>query len=298
MDRDEDDEQQNDYQAADPQGHGASVRAAARWLISAFAAIGAILIAGLQVRAVGTLGTDQPWRLTLALVTVCIALLAVGLVIVKASTVLIEPAITWNDLVYRETQALQKQIEGSALAAAGNHLRFDELLTTLEHGGELQAVPFTGPRDLRQSLREARRVQDPSEAQHRDRIRQLEQAANNYLMYANDWRSAQLYDGLKRVLVPAGVVLALCVVGFSWAVTPETPTTPQVTTPVAVEVYVKDTPALKDAGLNQECANKQLKGFAVGRTLSEPEVVTHRAGKCSAHRFIVFPNIGVAVPSH
>jgi hypothetical protein len=54
-------------QASLDQQSVASVQGAARWIVAAFAAIGAILVGGLQVGSLGELETEEPFRLIVAL---------------------------------------------------------------------------------------------------------------------------------------------------------------------------------------------------------------------------------------
>ncbi|WP_236244207.1 hypothetical protein [Streptomyces sp. CC210A] len=275
------------------------MRAAARWLVSAFAAVAAVLVAGLQLRSVGTLDSSQPGRLVLALGSAGVALLVTGLIIVKASYVLISPTLTWYDLVARETKALVKQAASPPVVAAGSHLRFDPLLTELEHANEMHPVPFTGPRDLRRALRSAREAvaATPSD-ENRAKLQQLEQMTDALLQRANAWQSMQLHRSLTKVLIPSGILLAASVVAFAWAVTPENKGAPAVTKPIQVQVYLKNVPqALKKAGLESTCAKGPLDGTAVGGTLSSPEVSTRRAPGCAAAKFVVTSEIGVAVPT-
>ena len=62
--------------ATDPLGNASDrIRESTKWLVAAFAAVGAILAAGLQLASVGRLSYHQPGRLFLAIGG---ALLAVG----------------------------------------------------------------------------------------------------------------------------------------------------------------------------------------------------------------------------
>ncbi|MGW7278863.1 hypothetical protein ACWGIV_11265 [Streptomyces sp. NPDC054844] len=289
----------NQPQAGEPQpvsdqDHGTSIRAAARWLISAFAAIGALLVAGLQLQSVGTI--TEPLRLTIALGTVFLALLATGWVIIYASRVLIAPAMTWDDLVDRETSALTVRVQASSVHAIGSHTDADELLSELVAATQMRPAPLTSPRELRRELRTARQTLAQSETdRNRERVQVMEATAAACLNHSNSWQSRCRYKSLIKVLIPAGCLIALCVVGFAWASSP-TDEPPKVTKPLPVQVYLQGAAKeLKAAGLQASCAGMALEGTAVSGPLNEPEVSTEPRPGCAAARFIVTPSLGIAV---
>ncbi|MCM1943498.1 hypothetical protein NC239_35460 [Streptomyces sp. G3] len=275
-------------------GHGASVRSAAQWLVTSFAAVGALLVAGIQLQNVTQITTW--WKLSLTLLSVVVALLATGSVIVSASRVLIAPVLTWDDLVRRET----KQLIASQQATAAQHLEGlpgDPLLLELAAATQMQPVPFTSPRSLREELAGAREdVRTAASEDLQGRVLQLEELAQLCLRYANAWQSRQLYLRLIKVLKGAGTLIVVCIAVFLWASKPADEPL-KVTKPFPVQVFLTDSQrALKAAGVDEACAGMTLQGSAVDGDASAPEVATKPAGKCPASRFALTDPLGVAVP--
>lgn len=279
----------------EPEDRGVSIRAAARWMVTSSAAVGAVLVASVQFNSV--MQITSGWVLVTALLSVLIALLATGTVIVRASQVLIAPALTWSDLVDRESVLLIARRQTSAAQHLSGDVPEDALLAKLADFTRMQPVPFTSPRDLREKLTLARQdlAASPSDGL-REQVAQLEELAQSCLRYANDWQSQQMYLRLITVLKRAGTVFAVCFVAFLWASKPpEEP--PKVTKPFPVQVYLKDArKVLEAAGLDPACSGMTLRGSAVGGEMGAPRVVTRPAGRCPAGSFTVSEELGIAVP--
>ncbi|WP_369218167.1 hypothetical protein [Streptomyces flavofungini] len=288
-------EQQPGPDQAQPEEHGASVRAAARWLVTSYAALAALLVAGIQLKDVASVTPD--WQLATALLAVLVALLATSTVIVSASRVLIAPALTWNDLVRRETSEMTRRPATPAEILDETPPKQDPLLAELKWFTQIQPVQFTSPRDLREKLSAARADLDsnPSDGL-REQVLQYEQAAQACLQQANAWQSRQLYEKLITLLKRSSTVIAVCILIFLWASRPpEQP--PKVTKPFPVTIYVQGSKAaITAAKLDAACARQELKGWAVNGDINAPEVVTEPKGACPASRFTVSEELGIAVP--
>jgi hypothetical protein len=280
---------------AEPEDHGASVRAAARWLVSSYAALAALLVAGIQLNGVTEITSTG--RLVIALIAVLAALLATSAVIVLASRVLIAPALTWNDLIRRETVEMTKKPRTASAILDETPPEPDPLLTELRWFTQIQPVRFTSPRDLREKLSAAREdlSSNPSEAL-REQVLQYEQAAQACLRQANAWWSRQLYEKLITLLKWSSTVIAVCILAFLWASRP--PDEPaKVTKPFPVKVYLTGPKsAVIAAKLDTACVQQVLSGWAVDGEVKEPEVVTQPRGGCPASHFTVSDELGVAVP--
>ncbi|MGK5630641.1 hypothetical protein [Streptomyces sp. URMC 123] len=286
---------------AQPEDPGTSIRAAARWLTTAFAAVGAVLAAGLQLGSLGGLSEEAPWRLLVALAAVLLALLGVGWVIVQAAHVLITPDLTWTDLfVNHEIPAYERRGRAQPLLRAGrSHLAFDDLLSQLRTASALEPVPFEGTAALRGRLARAREraAADPEDPVAERAVAELEEAVALCLTRANAWQSRRLYRSLIRTLLIGGTLTAGCLVLFAWATNPPPDPSPRVTKPVAVRVHVTAEPKiLAEMGLGTDCRERTLQGFAIGGRLDEPLVAVAPTGACTAARLKVTPRIGTAVP--
>ncbi|MFI5687642.1 hypothetical protein [Streptomyces sp. NPDC051636] len=284
--------------APDPvsEDHGTSVRSAARWMVSAFAAIGTLLVAGLQLQAVTKVEDGN--YLSVALGAAVVALIATGFLIVQASRVLIAPALNWGDLCEREVKAQIAQAQASTIQAAGPSTDADDLLRELVANTQNLPAPLTYPTELRKELRIARQglKQSPGDTALSERIQELEETADLCIRLANAWQSRTLYQQLTRNLMSAGLLIAACLAVFVWASNPpEEP--PKITRPTPVRVYINGSALqLRSAGIDEACAQETLRGTAVDGDLSNPQVVTAPKNGCPAQHFTVTGEIGVAVP--
>jgi hypothetical protein len=79
-----------------------SLRSATKWLLAAAAGVAGLLVAGLQLGTLGKLSSNDWPRLIIAVVSLTIALIAVGTVIWRASALLADEWITLAQLTSRE----------------------------------------------------------------------------------------------------------------------------------------------------------------------------------------------------
>jgi hypothetical protein len=223
-----------------------------------------------------------------------VALIAVGAVLVRASTVLILPRVSLADLVEREVIADQK----AAQAAGGDRARtdyasnLDPLLgaIAIEKRSLLVNSRAEGPQELSNQLKVAYEGT-------KGKPELLEQDEKRLTDFASLYFAQERYRILVRWLLTAGGVIAISIVLFGWATNPPKPDDARVTKPLEVQVILKVPTAEREGiGLGRVCDTQELAGIAVGGTLREPEVVTHRTPNCQAARFIVTSDRGLAIP--
>ena len=87
-----------------------NLRTAARWLLTAAAAAGAVLVAGLQLTSIGSLGLGDWPRLLAATAGLAAGLGAVGYMIFQASLLLTDE---WITLAQLELEPFRQQLQGS-----------------------------------------------------------------------------------------------------------------------------------------------------------------------------------------
>jgi hypothetical protein len=260
---------------------------ASKWISGAFAAIGAVLLGGLQLNAVGTLSFDKPVASGVALLTMTTALVTVGLVLARAANVLVPPLVTLPELVRRELRARSASSQGEDFWVS------DFLLRSIrsERGSLLQSGA-TGPHDLYEKLTRARALGE-------GQAEPLERDAKRLTDFAGLRMTQHHYQQLVGSLLLGGALIALCVVLFSWAVnSSEDKPEARVTQPLAVRVILTGAAqSLPTAKLRPSCAaQRDLTGVAVAGELREPEVVIPPTSLCPALRFTVTRDIGIAVP--
>lgn len=266
------------------------LRGAARWVVGAAAAVGAIMVAGVQVGAVASIGPGEPIRLTLALGAVGLGLLAVGFVIGKASAVLTSPRVSLVQIRDRELQAKRRAaVELAKPATFDDAAERDQVLRAIHsHRHLLLLSGATSPHDLYYRLDRARAAGTNRGP--------LEEDAGRLTEFASSFEMRTRYSALLRWLGAAGVSVAVAIVSFAWAVTGSTPAA--VTEPIPVEVVLTGDP--RDVALDADCPQR-LRGVAVGGDLAEPEVVIvgvpgDTNAECFPARFVVTREVGIAIP--
>jgi hypothetical protein len=271
-----------------------SVQSTAKWVVAAFAAIGAILVTDLQIGGIGTLGAEQPRRLVLALGAMAIALLAVAVVVILASLVLIPPRMSLSELSKRELQAYRKALRaaGGDPEKAKSPAAFDSVLGAISAEQKwLLRSKASGVHDLYDKWKEAHGApsQDTS---------LIDEDAKRVIDFASLQVTQARYSRLIVAVLAGGSVIVLCIVLFAWAANPpKSVEEARITQPIAMRVVFTASPeALRRAGINPACAKQSLSAVAVAGQLQEPEVVTLGRSKCPPSRFVVRRDLGLAIP--
>lgn len=196
-----------------------TLRTTARWLLTAFAGVGGLLVAGLQLTGLGALSDRQLARLVVALLAIVVSLGGVGFMIWRTSQVLTDE---WMSLA-------QLQVEDFELAASTPPseqaaIRRAALLRSIRdkaqvYQDELYADVAGSLAELGGLLAEANRkaregqVTQPS-------LEQLRAAAAAVVQFANYHRTRVEFIRLRSDLVWAGVVVVVAVVTFAYAANP------------------------------------------------------------------------------
>ncbi|MDQ1018318.1 hypothetical protein QFZ43_004867 [Streptomyces afghaniensis] len=274
----------------------ADLRATAKWLVAACAAIGAAVVAGLQLKDLGALRAS-PWYWTLCALAAVIALLvAVGLTLYDGASVIAARRPTVDEIKTRETRDWPNYPAPRAgdpsdpliyyltvsrrpeLLGPGRQTIYDLLQEQTNVYRSLRnrnAVTIHGTSYDPNVPVDAAALNDLME-ELRERIRRVCDAAGWYETHTR-------YRKLMRSLWWRGLIFLLGAFGFAIVIALQ-PVRSAVTVPIQSDVAVPNDKAAKDAGLSQECAGKVLSGAMVGGTLDRPLVVTRVDGGCDAQR--------------
>jgi hypothetical protein len=200
-----------------------NLRAAARWLLTAAAVAGGVLMAGVQLTGLGSLGAGDWPRLVIACLGLAAGLGAVGYLVFQASLMLTDE---WITLAQLDLEMINRQIAGSGSRRGRRRLeQIREIREELEnYQDEFYGSVATSIADLYRRLIEAnknaRESPSPEHAKEaaglRDVVDTLAQAAN--YSYA---RSA--FAALRRHLLWAGTVFVAGIVIFAYAANPPAP---------------------------------------------------------------------------
>jgi hypothetical protein len=208
-----------------------SLRAAAKWLLAALAAVGGVLIAGLQLTKLGSLGgTDWP-RLTVAGAAAAVALAAVGYMIAATSRVFTDE---WVSLAELEDEAFDLVLQADGRArpreAALRARLLENLRARIDNDRQgLYAHIASSVPDLFRTLREANEeVRSAASGEGLGlalaRALLIRTAVEEVTDCANYHRTRLIVRRLRPRLAVACVVTVAAVLVFAYAANPQIPT--------------------------------------------------------------------------
>ena len=289
-----------------------AVQVATRWLVGAATAVLAVLLAGVQLSALGQLASDRPGRLAIAVIACAVSLLAVGTILVLAARVLVSPGWTLSKLAHLEAQHRWQGhwIRSELEAQRGLLTPDDELQPSrlYRRHRRLYVAWFqlqergraTLPDDLDTERNDTARDYSVTNNDDVERLRRrLAEAtgiSEGIATAANLAETRRRYRRLVRTLPIIGVLPVIAVPVFIWATTvqPE----PAITTPTAIHIkFVQDRSVIQHAGLPQDCAGRDINAIAVGGTLPRPIIVSTSDPRCILNQIRLTPALGTAVPA-
>lgn len=254
---------------ADPGDARAAIeryRDLAKYLITVFAAVGGLLVAGTQLASIGELSWDDDATRVLATV--------IGLAVAIAAVA----ALIW--LVLRVLRPIEVSLQD---------VQADEDLRAY-----LQARPaLLGGRTTVQDLIDQTSnplLDDDDRAAWAKVVDRAVSAAAYRLMQRN-------FDRTWRPLMIAAFVGAAGIVVFTWGANPPDPTTASapIVRPAPVLVSVSLTAEGREAlssALGEACANSPIRALAIGGTESAPLVITLPEHGCRAVQLNLQPEWG------
>ena len=287
------------------------IRESAKWLLAAFAGIGATMVAGVQLSDIGTL--RSPSRLVLAAAGVVAVLTAVTIVILKAAKVITLKFLTTRE-VNLERHEAAKQVAGTdrspsevspflrALEVEWSYLFLAETKSLAELARLQEDVQEAMARlDRGESVQwRGRRVLPAAKSEVEADAQRLRVAGERVVMWANTWCARQEFDALIPLIRIAGSVITAGLVLFIWAVNPSPDTAfARVDEPAEVTVtWTEEALQHVDENVPEECIDEggSSSAIAIGGDLGHPEVVLPPSGDCPGALLTVEDDAGVVVP--
>jgi hypothetical protein len=246
-----------------------AIESTAKWLVTAFAAVGALMIGGVQLTGLGALGRSELPRLSIAVVCLIVAIVTVGYMIQQTSGIFMTEWVTLaelSDQAYEELQASEveesvgsDEVEASAisddLASAINETEISGLLAGKKPRDvrsllyqvdyakhELYGHVAPSIAQLNRRLREANKyaaqvaggevqLTGPDQDKVFGMIHELRNAARDVVECANYHRTRQHFNDLSKRLRWAVALVLLSVLVFTYATNP-----PPKTEPVKVQL--------------------------------------------------------------
>jgi len=201
-----------------------NLRTATRWLLTAAAGAGAILVAGVQLTSIGSLGPGNWPRLAAAAGGLAAGLGAVGYMIFQASLLLTDKWITLAALELEEVKQLLWNSGRRRDKRRLEELRRikDELQNYQDefYGSVASSIP-----DLYSRLIEAnRKAREAPSADHAETAADLRKAVDTLVQAANYSYTRSGFAALRRRLALAGVVFIAGIVVFTYTANPPKPT--------------------------------------------------------------------------
>ena len=197
-----------------------NLRAAARWLLTAAAAAGGVLVAGLQLTGLGSLGAGDWPRLLVACLALAVGLGAVGYMIFQASLMLTDE---WITLAQLDLEMINRHLAGPGRRRDRRRLeRIKRIRGELEnsqdefYGSVASSIP-----DLYRRLIDANRQarQSPGAA-HAKTAAELKEVVDTLVQAANYAYARSAFAALRQRLIWAGTVFVAGIVVFAYAANP------------------------------------------------------------------------------
>lgn len=263
-------------------GANKRVRETAKWILTSFAAVGAILVAGLQLSSLGKLTGETPdGRIVAALAGIVLAAIGVVLAIGFMSSVL-APLRTSFRIANKYPDVTDRVLGDCELI----HKTYPQLKEKIaEKDAALDAA-----RKLGASSPEYKKARAEREAWEKNK-----HAALVYIGAELLW---ERYKRARRAVIVAVFLIVGGVVAFAWGANPpgdEKEAAPVVLGQAPLFLDVTLTPpgvaALKK---KRKCEKAALQVLSVGGSVDKREVVTIPAGGCRSVRFVLTPELGTA----
>lgn len=286
---------QRDTAASPYQSAAENIRSAARWLVTAFAGVGGVLVAGVPLT---DLGNIKPWSgaFVAAVGGIIAALLAIAYMIFVVSRVFTAEFISFADFAGAD-------IPGGG-ASTRRRMLIREISTTAERSGaELYGGEARNLGELYERLNAANEVLRRETSAERTlapsvpaRAASVREAAGRVADFANYEYVRRTFRGLFPRLVVGGAIVVIGVGVYVFKTGQAAPKPLAVSTPLPVELSLN--PSARDwtSLLGPGCMLSSVKAVAVGGLVITPVIVTQEMDGCRAVRFTLRATDGVAVP--
>jgi hypothetical protein len=239
----------------------------AKYLITIFAGVGALLVAGTQLASIGDLSLDDPGRLIAAAVGLALTIGAIAAVVGLALKVL---------------RPVDMRLEDVA-ADAGLRAEIERRPSLLGGAGSLAEV--------RDNLQTSALDEEDRESWY--------DVADQIVGYAAYLRTRATFESAWRPMLLAAIVGVIGITAFTWGANPphdDTQASVLAPTPVAVRISLTSDgrDALADALGGKPCAAGVIAGLSIGGTEAAPKVVVPPHGSCKAAQFVLTSDWGAA----
>lgn len=268
------------------------IRESAKWLIVSFAAVGAVLAAGLQIAGIGEL---EGGRLAVALVGLAAAIVGIAFAIRAAGGVVTESFVSMKWLADQDkSHVAMRGVEGDTALLGG----FDTV-KALKDAYDAAVV------ERREALRSS--YDEPGDQARKTRadvaqkwVRALDQSQVQVLERASFNKLSAAYQRAGRAIIAGAVFAAFGIAAFAWAANPPEGEAVAVLIPEATDVVVsideEDRADLQEL-LGEGCDLSKLEGVVVEALGESYRVASVASEDCAAALFMVSGEMGQVVPT-
>jgi hypothetical protein len=197
-----------------------NLRAAARWLLTAVVAAGGVLVAGVQLTGLGSLGAGDWPRLLIACAGLAAGLGAVGYMVFQASLMLTDE---WITLAQLDLEMIDRQLAGSARRGDRRRLeRIKKIRSELEsYQDEFYGSVAGSIADLYRRLIDAnKQAREWPSPEHAKAAADLKEVVDTLAQAANYSYARSSFAALRQHLIWAGAVFVAGIVIFAYAANP------------------------------------------------------------------------------
>jgi hypothetical protein len=256
----------------DPAGIQSAIdryRDLAKYLITIFAGIGALLVAGTQLASIGDLSfKDEPDRVVAVALGLAAAVGAVALIVALTLRVLRPIEMSFSEVVAEPKLRAAITARPWLLGGAGSLEEVRDNLTTSALSDAERETWFG--------------------------------VADDVVANAAYLRTRTLFERTWWPLLGAAIAGVLGITAFTWGANPpeDRPSSP-IVEPAPVAVRISLTAAGREALMGalggDACTSGPIAALAVGGTLAKPKVVTLPRGPCRAAQFLLPSDWGAAI---
>lgn len=283
------------------------IRGSAQWLLGAFAAVGALLAAGLQIASIGDLDTDDGWRFWVAFAGIAIAVIGIVVAVAAAATVSTKSEVSLPWLVQNCNSEAAKMVQADSALRQG--------LSTPELRERLDATATAAGSTFEQIVQLGDPGNDPDKKQKAAELREaytqqtaeldrLLRIRTNVLDVASFYRVKEAFDDAKARMVGGALAAALGITAFAWgANAPESTSLdggdvlPKTPSEVTVILSDRGVETFGDAiRKNDDCDLSNLAAVAFAVNRRSYDVVTVATDDCNVFRMNVTRAAGQVIP--
>jgi hypothetical protein len=241
----------------------------AKYLITIFAGVGALLVAGTQLASIGRLSLeDEPERVLAVLIGLTLAVGAIAVIVGLALKILRPIEMTFDEVVKDPKLAVEINKRTSLLGGAGSVREVSANVT--------------------------------SHALLEEDIETWIDVTDDITAEAAYLRMRETFDSTWRPLLGAAVAGVIGITAFTWGANPpdDARLPAQIVKPAPASVKISLTAdgrdALTDALGGNTCADGPISALSIGGSEGAPQVVTLPHGSCKAAQFVLSATWGAA----